>query len=200
MSQAFYTAIQARRSIYALGNKVSLSDDAIVELVKKIVKECPSAFNSQSSRVIVLFGAHHQKLWSIVKDALRAILPAEAFAASEKKIDGCFAAGAGTVLFFEDKDAISKLQAQFPTYAAAFPGFSANSTGMAQFAVWTALAQENIGATLQHYGELIQDAVAKEWDVPSSWQLIAQMPFGSIASPAQAKEYIPDEQRFKVFQ
>ena len=43
-----------------------------------------------------------------------------------------FAAGVGTVLFYEDQDTVKGLQENFPLYADAFPTFSEHSAGMAQ--------------------------------------------------------------------
>lgn len=198
MSNAFLDAITARRSIYAIGKNVSHSEEQISELVKHAVKQSPSSFNSQSSRVVVLFGQQHEKLWDIVKSELKKIVPAEAFAATEGKISS-FAAGAGTVLFFEDTKVIDELQKQFALYADNFPIWSEHSTGIAQFAVWSTLAQERIGASLQHYNPLIDDQVKSTWQLPASWKLRAQMPFGSIEQPAGEKTYISDEERFRIF-
>lgn len=94
---------------------------------------------------------------------------------------------------------IDELQKQFAAYADNFPIWSEHSTGIAQFAVWSALAQENIGASLQHYNPLIDDEVKATWQLPDSWKLRAQMPFGSIENPAGEKTYISDETRFRVF-
>ena len=47
------------------------------------VRHVPSAFNSQSTRVVLLLGESHKKLWQIVKDALKRIVPAEAFVKTE---------------------------------------------------------------------------------------------------------------------
>ena len=82
-----------------------------------------------------------------MKDALRAIVPADAFAATEGKIDNAFLSGAGTVLFFEDQSVVKGLQEQFALYADNFPIWSEQASGIAQFAVWTALSEENIGAS-----------------------------------------------------
>lgn len=198
MSNAFIDAIAARRSIYALGKNVSKSSDAITALVQEAVKHSPSSFNSQSSRVVVLFGHAHEKLWDIVKSTLKKIVPAEAFGTTENKLSS-FAAGAGTILFFEDTVVIDELQKQFAAYADNFPIWSEHSTGIAQFAVWSALAQEKIGASLKHYNPLIDDEVKATWQLPDSWKLRAQMPFGSIENPAGEKTYISDETRFRVF-
>ncbi|PRH85372.1 nitroreductase family protein, partial [Labrys okinawensis] len=123
---------------------------------------------------------------------------ADSFASTEAKMDS-FAAGAGTVLFFEDQDVVKSLQEKFPLYADAFPAFSEQSGGMAQFAVWTALAEHGIGASLQHYAPLVDEAVQKEWNVPKSWKLRAQMPFGSNEQPFPEKSFMNDNDRFKVF-
>lgn len=190
--------IKNRRTQYALGKNIELSQTEIEALVREAVREAPSAFNSQSSRVVILFNEEHQKLWDLVKDTLRPLVTADQFPATEAKVDS-FAAGAGTVLFFEDENVIRDLQQQFALYADKFPVFSQNSAGIGQFAVWTVLADNNIGASLQHYNPIIDDAVRKIWNLPESWSLSAQMPFGSNEAGFKEKEYIDDAKRFRVF-
>lgn len=187
-----------RRTQYAINNQLPIDANQVEQLIREVVREAPSAFNSQSSRIVILFDEDHKKLWEIVRETLKAIVPADAFEATDTKING-FAAGAGTILFFEDQNVIKGLQEQFALYADKFPIFSQNSAGMAQFAVWTALANKNIGASLQHYNPIIDDAVKKEWNLPDSWELSAQMPFGSIVQPAGEKQYMDDSERFRVF-
>lgn len=199
MSSPFIEQIKVRRTIYALGDQEPHSQAQLSALIKDAVRHSPSAFNSQSSRAVILFGAEHHKLWDIVKAELKKIVPPEAYPQSEAKVDGSFRAGFGTVLFFEDTAVIKDLQQKFTLYADNFPIWSEHGTGIAQFAVWTALAQEGIGASLQHYNPLIDEAVRKEWDLPASWLLRAQMPFGSIKQPAGDKTFIDDEVRFRVF-
>lgn len=91
------------------------------------------------------------------------------------------------------------MQEQFPLYADNFPIWSEQASGIAQFAVWTALSQENIGASLQHYNPLVDNDVQKTWNIPANWILRAQMVFGSINSPAGDKAFMDDDVRFKVF-
>lgn len=187
-----------RRSQYALGKNLPVQRDLIEALIQDVIKESPSAFNSQSSRAVILFGEQSEKFWTeLVTEALRPLVPAEAFATTEAKLKA-FGAGAGTVLFFEDQNVVKSLQEQFALYADKFPEFSANSAGMAQFAVWTALAHNNIGASLQHYNPVIDAAVQAKYGVPESWQLSAQMPFGSNEQGFGAKDYMEDANRFKV--
>ena len=195
----FIDQLKARRSQYALTAAAPIADEAVVALVQDVVRETPSAFNSQPQRAVVLFGDANQKLWDIVKDALRKVVAdEEAFKATSAKIDS-FAAGHGTVLFFDDKDVTKQLQETYPAYADAFPRFASEAAGMLQLGVWTALAEQGLGASIQHYNPLIDEAVATAFDVPANWTLLAQMPFGVVSQPAGPIEKQPVEDRVKVF-
>ncbi len=197
MSQ-YLQALKNRRSIYALGKQVALSESELETIIKTTVDESPSSFNSQSSRVVILFDQAHERLWHMTEAALRALVPADKFAPTEQKM-ASFKAAKGTVLFFEDKAVIEGLQAQFPAYADNFPVWSEHSTAIAQHAVWVALAEHNVGASLQHYNPVIDADVHQAWDLPSSWVLRAQMPFGSIEAAAGEKQYMAHADRYKVF-
>ena len=198
MSNTALNSFTKRRTQYSLGKQLPISQADAGALIQEAIRQAPSAFNSQSSRAVILFGAQSVKFWDLVKEALRPMVPAESFGATEKKLDS-FAAGAGTVLFYEDQDVVKGLQQQFAAYADNFPIWSEHSTGIAQFAVWTALAEAGIGASLQHYNPVVDDAAQKEWDIPASWKLRAQMPFGSNEAPIGDKPFMDDAQRFRVF-
>lgn len=198
MSTDFYTAVKNRRSIYGLSKESVVSDDKIAEIVNQAVLHTPSSFNAQSARVVLLLGQHHTKLWSIVKEALRKVVPEGSFAQTEEKIKS-FDAAYGTILFFEDQSVIEGLQAQFSLYKDNFPIWSQQSSGMLQYVIWASLEMEGLGASLQHYNPLIDDEVRKEWNLPQSWKLIAQMPFGKPVAPPGEKEFMPLEQRVKIF-
>ena len=199
MERKFKEALAHRRSYYALSNKSLISNEEIEEIVKFAVKNIPSAFNSQSTRVVLLLGDQHTKLWDIVKDTLREIVSAEAFKSTENKIDKSFASGYGTVLFFEERMIVEGLQKSFPTYQDRFPVWSQHTSAMHQLAVWTMLEDAGFGASLQHYNPLIDEAVAKEWQLPETWELIAQMPFGAPLQEPGAKEFNPIEERVRIF-
>lgn len=194
----FIESMMKRRSIYSLGNKPQISDKDIEALVKEAIKYVPSAFNSQSARAVVLLGENHKKLWDIVMNTLREMVPADKFASTETKINS-FAQGRGTVLFFEDTATVKELQQKYPLYQDNFPKWAAQSNGMVQFAVWTALAEAGVGASLQHYNPLIDDEVKMQWQLPLEWSLMSQMPFGSIEAPAGEKTFLPIDERVKVF-
>lgn len=194
----FYDAIKNRRSIYGLSKETVLSDEQIANLVQEAVKHAPTAFHSQSARVLVLLGDQHDKLWNLTKDALRSVVPATEFPQTEAKIDR-FRDGAGTVLFYEDEAVVKGLQENFPLYKDNFPVWSQQSSGMLQYMIWTALELEGLGASLQHYNELIAADVQKEWKVPADWKLIGQMPFGKPTLSPSVKDYLPLEDRVKVY-
>lgn len=194
----YLEAIKNRRSYYNISNASFLTDDQLVNLLTDAVKYTPSAFNSRSARTVLLLNENHDKLWNIVMESLREIVPAEKFSSTEAKINS-FAAGYGTVLFYEDQEVIKALQEQFPLYAENFSMWSNHSTGMLQYVVWTGLEQSGLGASLQHYNPLIDEKVRKEFNLPESWKLIAQMPFGNpTAQPAPA-EYKGLEEQIRVY-
>ena len=169
---------QNRRSVYALGKNLPISEQEVLEIIDNAVKYSPSAFNSQTAHAVVLLGENHQKLWNITFGELEKFLPnEEAKAVTKGKIDS-FAAAYGTILFFEDHDVVKGLQEQFPSYADNFPIWSEQSTGIASFAVWNALAEAGVGANIQHYNPIIDEKVAAEWNISANLVLRAQMPFG----------------------
>ena len=171
----------------------------MVHIVRTAVKNVPSAFNSQSTRIVLLLGDEHKKLWDIVKSTLKQRIPSDAFAKTEAKIDGCFAAGHGTVLYFEDTAVVKNLQEAFPSYAENFPTWSQHTSAMHQFAIWTMLEDAGLGASLQHYNPLIDEEVRRTWNLPGSWMLIAEMPFGTPTAEPGEKEFGELSERIKIF-
>ncbi|MDP4086308.1 MAG: nitroreductase family protein [Bacillota bacterium] len=197
-SKDFYSAVEGRRTFYGISSESVVSDERIEGVIKHALKHTPSEFNTQAQRVVLLLGEHHTNLWSITTETLRKIVPAENFASTEQKMNA-FGNGYGTVLFFEDMALIESYQKQLPTFADNFPIWAQQSNGMLQYVVWTSLETEGFGASLQHYNPLIDDEVKQKWNIPSSWKLTAQMPFGKpIASPNE-KQYQPLEERIKIF-
>ena len=70
---------------------------------------------------------------------------------------------------------------------------------MHQFAVWTALEQEGLGANLQHYNPLIDGRIMAEWDIPSEWELSAQLVFGNRLCEPNQKTFKPIGDRFLTY-
>ena len=174
-----FEGIADRRSVYALGKNIPVSDDELVEFIRRTTELVPDAFNMKSQRVVVALGDKQDALWNAVYDAFGGKVARE-------KIDG-FKAAHGTVLFFYDQDVIDTMQKNVPAYAQNFPVWAQQSNGMLQFSVWTGLRSLGIGANLQHYNPVIDDAVKQLLDVPSNYVLVAQMPFGSIEAQPDPK-------------
>ena len=191
-------AIQHRRSYYSISNQSPVSDEEIQEIIRFAVTNVPSAFNSQSTRVVLLLKEQHTKLWNIVKETLRKIVPPASFGVTEQKINS-FSAGYGTVLYFEEQTIIKSLQESFPSYANNFPVWSDHTSAMHQFAIWTLLEDAGFGASLQHYNPLIDEEVKQTWKLPESWRLVAQMPFGKPTQEPGEKTFGSIEERVLVY-
>ena len=197
MKRTFLEAVENRRSQYALSAESPISDERIQEIVETVLKHAPSSYHSQTSRVVILRGEEHKALWSIVLETLRGIVPPESFKTTENKIGG-FAAAYGSLLFFEDQETVEKLQKDYPVFAQTFPVYSMHHAGMVQILIWTALENEGLGASLQHYNPLIDQQVKERWGLPQGWKLIAQMPFGTVTAPAKVKKFMDIRERVFV--
>ncbi|WP_446715455.1 nitroreductase family protein [Bacillus sp. T2.9-1] len=195
---AFLEAIKNRRSYYGISKEQVASDEKIQDIVNEAVLHTPSSFNSQSTRVVVLLNEQHDKLWDLTARELQKIVPAENFSSTKEKLNS-FKAGYGTILFFEDQEVVEGLQKQFALYAENFPVWANQTNAMHQLVIWTALEEVGYGASLQHYNPLIDETVQAEWKIPSTWKLVAQMPFGKPTAEPGEKEFKPLEDRVKLF-
>lgn len=199
MTRNFKDALMHRRTYYSISNGSPIPDREIEEIIEHAVNHVPSAFNSQTARLVLLLGKEHKKFWGIVKETLRKIVPEEAFFQTERKIDTSFASGYGTVLFFEDMSVVHGLQKAFEGYKEKFPIWSDQTSAMHQLAVWIMLEDAGFGASLQHYNPLIDEEVKKTWGLPESWSLNAEMPFGMPVELPGDKDFHALEERIKVF-
>ena len=194
----FVDQLKKRRSIDQLGKRVHYSQTYLGEIIQEAVRSCPSAYDSQTTRIVVLFADSHHQFWEIVKQVQRQHMPASIYEGMEIKLNQ-YAAAYGTVLFYEDQAVIQQLQKKMPLNSEDFPAWSEQTSGMAQFAVWTTLADSGLGASLQHYSPLIDERVAEHFQIEKNWLLRAQLCFGSIEQTVEAKLQKPDQHRFKVF-
>lgn len=70
---------------------------------------------------------------------------------------------------------------------------------MHKYAIWCALEAEGLGANLQHYNPIIDAKVAREWNVPESWALRAQMVIGGPTDQPGEKSFKVVGERFLVY-
>lgn len=199
MEKTLWQAIKDRRSYYGFTSEKPVSEDRIEQLVRDALALVPAAFNSPSTRIVLLFGEHHQKLWELTLAQLKKVTPADQFDKTIQKVNGSFASGYGTVLFFEDDAVVQGLMDGFPLYAHNFPVWSQHTNAMHQFVIWTALDAEGLGASLQHYNPLIDEDIQNQWGVDPKWKLVAQMPFGKPAEAREPKEPVDVDSTIKVF-
>lgn len=172
--------LKQRRTYYNLNKTLPVSKSEVKKVIEDITELIPDAFNMKSARVLVVMDKKQDELWDRIFDTFEGKVPRE-------KIDG-FKAAAGTILYFYDEEVVGALQEKFPTYADNFPVWANQANGMLQINIWTGLRELGIGANLQHYNPVIDSLVQEMFEVPKSWKLIAQMPFGGIVTEPDSKE------------
>ena len=168
-----------RRSYYALNKDLPIQENEVKELIEDVTALVPDAFDMKSQRVIVAMGEKQDQLWDAIYDVFEGKV-------DRAKIDS-FKAAAGTILYFHDETVVENMHNLYPAYADNFPVWANHAGGMLQISLWAALREAGIGASIQHYKPVIDEVVAKMFDVPSSWKLIAQMPFGGIVAEPEPK-------------
>lgn len=183
--------IKLRRSYYKINKELSVSEEKVEEILKTAIAYVPDSYNAQAQRAVLVMGEKQDELWDKINDTFNGKVDRE-------KIDS-FKAGAGTILFFINRGTISCLQEKFPGYADNFNKWAYQAIGMLEYTTWVALREEGIGASLQHYNPVIDDAVREMFDLDSEWELDAQMPFGGILEEPDKKDKIPVEKRYCVF-
>lgn len=191
-----FDSLRKRHSAYDLSKVSSLSDEAVVELVKEAVLLTPSAMNSQSQRVVVLLGENSDKFWDLTREALREVAPEEGFEKTVVKLENF--KGQGTILFYADTNTTRELEENYPLYKDNFVSWAQQENAMLQLVVWSALAEQGIGASLQHYNPVVDEVVMNEFGVDPNWKLIAQMPFGGASFEFTPKEKLELTKTVKV--
>ncbi|KAJ5220416.1 hypothetical protein N7468_009620 [Penicillium chermesinum] len=198
IASSFIEGLKGRRSIYALTNESTVPNERIEGLISEVLQHTPSAFNTQTTRIVVLLKEQHEKLWDIAYETAFAASTPEMFEKLYKPRIAMFRAAYGTVLFYEDPAPFEALKTKWPMLVEKFPEWSLQTSGMHQLGVWTLLETEGLGASLQHYSPLIDDRVSHEWDIPAAWSLQAQLVFGKPIGPPREKTFEPVEKRLFV--
>ena len=97
-TSCFSELITKRRSIYNLDKLPADDFEKITPIITDCLRQCPSAFNAQPGRIVLLYNENSGQLWDIVRQAVKPLTPPERWTQTSAKIDS-FAAGSGTVLF-----------------------------------------------------------------------------------------------------
>lgn len=173
-------SLQSRRSYYNIEKNIPVTEKELFSLIEQTTELVPDAFNMKSSRIVTVTGKMQDTLWDTIYDAFEGKV-------AKEKIDS-FQKGYGTILYFYEKEVVKGLQEKFPLYADNFPLWASQSSAMLQLTIWSGLRELGIGASLQHYNPVIDETVKKLLNLPTSYVLVAQMPFGGILEEPAPKE------------
>lgn len=190
--QNYIEIIKKRRSYYNLSEDVDLSNEEIKYLVEDVMNTTPSHMNSQTTRIVLLFDEKSKEFWTKVNETFDNKI-------KEEKFHGFYHAK-GTALFFIDTDEIKKQEKDIPSYKEYFETWGHHSLAMLQLNLWQALRDEGIGASNQHYNPVIDSWVKDLYELPDSWELTAEMPFGKIEEEPEKKDKKPIEEILKVIE
>ena len=67
-------------------------------------------------------------------------------------------------MFFDDSETTKMLTEKFPLYKENFIKWAVEQNGMLQGNVWVGLESVGLGASLQHYNELIEEISSQDID------------------------------------
>lgn len=186
----FKDLLTKRRSQYAIGANTDVTAADVTAALNEVIPQVPSAFNSQATRVVVVSGENNVKLWELIKNVQKDVLDEATLNYMTPIMDGARDA-VGTILFFEDRDAV---ESGIPANEERRLIYKNHASANAQLTTWLTLTELGLGANLQHfnigYEQGFDRRIRELLDLSESWELIAQMPFGSIEAPAADKETI----------
>ncbi len=194
----FVKLMQNRRSIYDVGTNTDVTAEDVAARLKEIAKEVPNAFGIQTTRYVVVSGEKNKELWTLLHDTQKNVLSEEMYERMKKQlVNG--KNGLGTVLLFESREAVESMPANEVRQTL----YKENNHGIAVAATWLALTEMGLGTNLQHfnvgYDKGFDKPIRELLGLPDDYEMLAQMYFGSIETPAGPKETMPvDEQVFLV--
>ncbi|KAL6788771.1 nitroreductase [Trichoderma sp. SZMC 28012] len=190
-----------RRTTHYLGKDRELDNQVVIKILREALLVAPSFFNAQTTRIVLLLDDENEKLWELVKECLAKHSKDKSLGLDTmEKLNG-FKQANGTILFFEDRSAISHLREipRYNRYQTYFDSWSEQTNAIHQYVVWAALCAQGLGVALQHYNPLIDQEIAAKWNIDSNWQLIAQLVFGKPMGKPKEKTSTPFEQRVFIY-
>lgn len=185
---------ESRRSVYHIGRNSSYSAEDVADRLKELTPSLPTAFNIQTTRFVVVSDQVNEGVWDIIDEVQKEVLPGENYEIMAPVYQAA-KEGIGTVLLFEDLEDVESM----PTGEERAHRYKENNHGIAALATWLALREMDLGASLHHhnigYDEGYDLSIKEYLGLPQTWELIAQMPFGSIETYPDPKDKMDvDEQ------
>ena len=85
---------------------MELSNQELIDTIQGAVLNTPTAFNSQTSRVVSCWMKNQMPSgMRLLIQSLKKVTPADAFEGTKERLKG-FAQAKGTILFYEDQDVV----------------------------------------------------------------------------------------------
>lgn len=194
----FLEIANKRRTQYMIGGEANHSIEEIAAELAKVVTASPSAFNSQTTRLVIVSEAANQKVWEIIDRTQKEILDEGMYNYFKGVFDTAKNA-VGTVLFFEDRQTLEEKVTTTPERRELY---KEQNAAIAEYAAWLHLAELGYGANLQHFNIGFQQgfdrSIKEALDLPDHWELNAQMPFGPVIEPAQDLEKLSHEEQVRI--
>lgn len=192
--------MEKRRSAYVVGKDTDLTPEEITDAVTETALHVPTAFNAQSHRLAVVYGEVNDKVWDIIYDSAQSFVDPEQL----KEMEAVYKNpknGIGTILFFEDRDAV---EANIPANEERSQVYKLDGSANSQLTAWLTLTELGLGATLQHhnigYEHGFDKAFRELLDLPESYELVAEMPFGSVEQDFSEQASLTGDKLVKSFQ
>ncbi|MDR0545711.1 MAG: nitroreductase family protein [Mycoplasmataceae bacterium] len=184
--EKFIETLKNRHSDYTLSNKRILKNEEFIDFIEKCLYYHPSAFNVQSTRVVLLLNKHVAKIWSHVINQLPKDFPKlllDELAACKN--------GYATMLFYDDEQVTKQASEQYHMSLANFESWAIQSMAMLQINMWNGLTYLGYGVNIQHFNKELDEFARNEFKIPKTWKLLAQMNVGSISGSTKPRTHLP---------
>ncbi|MDR3257270.1 MAG: nitroreductase family protein [Mycoplasmataceae bacterium] len=192
-SKEFIDILKTRHSNYTIINESTLNDKKMIHFIGECIKYNPSAFNIQSTRVVLLLHEQSKQMWEYVLENLSQPIPNIVL----MELKSCVGAYA-TLLFYDDESVTINGANQYKMKEENFISWSLQANAMLQHSLWVGLSYLGYAVNIQHYNTLIDPEAKEKYDIPSHWKLIGQMSFGKFTKNANKHDHLPIDQQLTI--
>lgn len=182
----FINTLKLRHSEYGLINDSILSDAQLIKFIQKCIYYHPSAFNVQSTRMVLLLNENVYKIWDHVLNVIPKNMP-EILVSEIKNCRDAYA----TILFFDDLDANKSESDKRHIAMEHFEDWGAQSMAMLQNVLWNGLSYFGYGVNIQHFNKELSDYLTKEFGFHDHWKLLSQMNIGTYTKNTSERTRLP---------
>lgn len=182
----FIDTLKFRHSYYDLTNGSPLTSDKLIKFIEECIYYHPSAFNVQSTRMVLLLNKNVFKIWNHVLDLIPNNFPKLLI----KELKNCREAYA-SILFFDDMNATAKACEDYHMSIENFNSWAIQSMAMLQNVLWNGLTYLGYGANIQHFNKELDGYVQREFNLPDHWKLLSQMNIGLFSKLPSNRTRLP---------